>query len=548
MRRAPPTCRQSLRTWAKRRWKRLHGWKASDDYFVTPYCLDTSKLHHKRVRSRHRAKLRVKLCWQTVKARRRKTVKNIGDSFHRTQKLRPGDSNKTPSSSTNSLPDHDVFRSTAHNQGQSPFFNDLPEEVRSVIYAELWRSAGLSQHIFSQKIPQDDLSHAKDAKAADGHNLAWNKFGRQPLKSQTPPKPRSRFTHSRCITDYNPARDQRQDKLCADPEPGAQLDGRTIGRSIWGYRYASPWADHWKCWEELMGDEQVNRSERAIDEFDADAIHSYLEGDSSKFPRPSSTDRDPFLPMLTTCKRMYLECIQPIYENVTFSFMDTKSAEAFIGTCSYAGLRRMEHPTSPFALYARNINISLDRDFPKEVSCATNHARWDLHWIGLVFMQNIGQLNIWIDGHPHPVKESVQPFCERRPWWKYTSKFWLAWDLEDQWLIRKHFLDYPRSKNVFVSVSYPSYEPAFCLEVEEAHYERIRALGDGYVKFGRQVKKELVVGVGQRLWVGRLLTEFSAHPVRPGMRAGPLERRIMMQYRPNMGVVNERPGRKCIVM
>lgn len=38
----------------------------------------------------------------------------------------------------------------ANPQAQSPFFGQLPPEIRRLIYVALWRTAGLSQHIFQQ--------------------------------------------------------------------------------------------------------------------------------------------------------------------------------------------------------------------------------------------------------------------------------------------------------------------------------------------------------------------------------------------------------------
>jgi hypothetical protein len=144
------------------------------------------------------------------------------------------------------FPDVSSFRISASQQTQANFFK-LPFEIRAAIYVEIWRTASLSQHIFFRRDAESGL-------------LSW--------------------THCRCISDFE-LDDSRQTRAQAfyDGIGGfsSLLPEATFYSPEWSHRLQSRWCDHWQC-EDDMKDNQAH---------------------AKTGPR-----KDPFLPMLATCKRL----------------------------------------------------------------------------------------------------------------------------------------------------------------------------------------------------------------------------------------------------
>jgi hypothetical protein len=143
-------------------------------------------------------------------------------------------------------PNREAIESSAEDQIQSLFFTKTPIEIRNMIYRELWRNSGLSQHIFRRQRVYGNM--------------------------------KSRFTHSPCVTQFN-VEDQRQKELQKlsiefDLPPS---DGG-IRNSQWGRRCHSSWYNHWCCLENHINETTGGRAKQ----------HRV----------------EPFLPMLLTCKKM----------------------------------------------------------------------------------------------------------------------------------------------------------------------------------------------------------------------------------------------------
>ncbi|KAK1574589.1 uncharacterized protein LY79DRAFT_652390 [Colletotrichum navitas] len=152
------------------------------------------------------------------------------------------------------------------------FFGKLPEEVREMIYQELWRAAGLGQHV---------------------------------IRTQ------AGYAHSRCLFD-------RPGATAADGEEPWEFnwmapDAHGPG-PLWYKREMSTWCDHWKCEE--------SREEREI-------WRDIARGRTGRsVPCETWTA---FLPMMLTCKRMYSECASSIYDSVAFAITDIALARNLFG-------------------------------------------------------------------------------------------------------------------------------------------------------------------------------------------------------------------------
>lgn len=106
-------------------------------------------------------------------------------------------------------PNLSKFQVTLKDQAKCLFFR-LPVEIRELIYNEIWRTAGLRQHI-----------------------LIRNGY----------------YTHIRCITDHN-APDERQVEV--GRLWGTEIRPFTQGlpsNGLWNRRLNSGWSNHWKCEE-----------------------------------------------------------------------------------------------------------------------------------------------------------------------------------------------------------------------------------------------------------------------------------------------------------
>ncbi|KAL0943394.1 uncharacterized protein CTRU02_201280 [Colletotrichum truncatum] len=170
-------------------------------------------------------------------------------------------------------------------QLQTNLFGKLPEEIREMIYQELWRDAGLSQHIIRTE---------------------------------------AGYAHSRCLLHQLGIPGEHIDD--EDPWESMWMVPDVRGTvPLWYRREMSTWCDHWKCEEareekEIWRDVSRGRTGRV----------GYLNTWTA------------FLPSMLTCKRMYFECTASIYKSVTFTITDIPTARSLFS------LRYMAPASHPF--------------------------------------------------------------------------------------------------------------------------------------------------------------------------------------------------------
>ncbi|RYO86952.1 hypothetical protein DL766_009604 [Monosporascus sp. MC13-8B] len=159
-----------------------------------------------------------------------------------------------------------------------------------------------------------------------------------------------------CITDHD-AEDERDDivenfKLEKSLTHETYFSNPALHRQL-----SSTWTKHWKC-EEHMAKHGAN-------------------------------EPAPFLPALTTCKRMYFECMDSIGEHVTLNFTSLQAAHDF------AVIRRR----APIVSTIRRFNFSfylsqqeIDKYMP------WNDSQWKQLWQTLGGLENVRQVKLWLDG------------------------------------------------------------------------------------------------------------------------------------------------------
>ncbi|KAK1579561.1 uncharacterized protein LY79DRAFT_564100 [Colletotrichum navitas] len=255
-------------------------------------------------------------------------------------------------------------------QTQSTFISRLPREVRDAVYLHLWRSCGLRQHIL-------------------WHGAATNKH----------------FCRWSCTTEY-----RVEDGLQRDIERMRAQLGVPLGQKIMRDRHSSaplycrrlqsPWINHWLC------------GERAFEEHGLAAICGtststnvcWKEGRKNA---PHGPWTSAYIPMLLSCKLIYAECLQSMYESTTFIFTDMRTIEMFFGHCAlHSAMKTVETGGTPpaFFKYARRLELSLSPDFPALLMCANydlpgiprRHDVYDFHWLRLDQFRNLHSLHIWI--------------------------------------------------------------------------------------------------------------------------------------------------------
>lgn len=107
-----------------------------------------------------------------------------------------------------------------HPQTQSAFVARLPREIRDAIYLELWRSAGLRQHVVSHW----DW-HPEQSKATGAHFCRWP-----------------------CDTQYQVEDDLQEEIELLRIQDNVQ-PGHNIKSVTYQMRLESAWLNHWKCGE-----------------------------------------------------------------------------------------------------------------------------------------------------------------------------------------------------------------------------------------------------------------------------------------------------------
>ncbi|OTA88856.1 hypothetical protein M434DRAFT_398873 [Hypoxylon sp. CO27-5] len=172
------------------------------------------------------------------------------------------------------VPDTDRMRETADLQLDSIFFGKLPLEIRDIIYAECWKASGLKQHILIQG---GSLTHWPCTLASQGPDERLEELRRIVQVQEVPLR-----SHTRAL----------------------RLDDK------WSARFSSPWHEHWGCEEDMRKNAFIN-------------VGTY-QG------RPSHPRRTLFLPILLSCKRMYLEARRSLYSSITLTFTDLAAAHAYL--------------------------------------------------------------------------------------------------------------------------------------------------------------------------------------------------------------------------
>jgi hypothetical protein len=152
-------------------------------------------------------------------------------------------------------------------QSQSAFLTRLPREVLNSVYAELWRSCGLRQHI---------VWHGNKS---DKHFCRWP-----------------------CSTEY-----EVQDKLQREIEELRVQLGVPLGQDIkkeqdpkvirYCRRLQSPWMNHWLC------------GEYAEKEYGLQAVWGFTTSGLICWKKSRANDQhmpcgSPYMPMLLSCKLM----------------------------------------------------------------------------------------------------------------------------------------------------------------------------------------------------------------------------------------------------
>ena len=112
----------------------------------------------------------------------------------------PGD---VPAADLDLRPSRVALSASADAQPVSRLFSNIPAEIREMIYVELWRSAGLSQHIIYRRTLRD-------------------------------------MTHTPCLVDQVRDQDVRYARLMSSAGPSKQP---------WEARLQSEWCLHWQCQE-----------------------------------------------------------------------------------------------------------------------------------------------------------------------------------------------------------------------------------------------------------------------------------------------------------
>ncbi|KAH8681909.1 hypothetical protein BX600DRAFT_447481 [Xylariales sp. PMI_506] len=132
------------------------------------------------------------------------------DNLHRAGVMKEGLITRAKYILFRKYPNQSKIESKAHRQPQSWLLERLPLELREQIYMDIWRDAGLTQHIFIH--------------------------------------PKGGYTHSTCVTDHH-APDSRQveiDRFWSSRAPS----GGFLKDALWNRRLGSTWCNHWSC-EEL---------------------------------------------------------------------------------------------------------------------------------------------------------------------------------------------------------------------------------------------------------------------------------------------------------
>ncbi|KAK6218897.1 hypothetical protein QIS74_06106 [Colletotrichum tabaci] len=222
------------------------------------------------------------------------------------------------------------------NQLETGFLGRLPDEIREMIYQELWRAAGLGQHIIRT---QAGYAHSRCLFHRVGSRAGGGVDGEDPWESNWM------------------APDAR------GPVP------------LWFQREMSTWCDHWKC-EEAREEREIWRD---------------ITSRSRTYHCARADTWTAFLPMMLTCKRMYFECASSIYDSVAFTITDINLARNVFcvrhrGPIGGGG---GGHPL-------RRINLS----FRRQADEGSNFEQWVESWSAVLRhldTPGLAAVNLWLD-------------------------------------------------------------------------------------------------------------------------------------------------------
>lgn len=319
-------------------------------------------------------------------------------------------------------------------QTESTFVARLPREIRDAIYLEIWRSAGLRQHIVSHWDWDRELS-----KATGAHFCRWP-----------------------CDTQY-----QVEDDLQEEVELLRIQDNVQPGDSIKNVTYQmgleSAWLNHWRCgksveeahnmrdatkdstsgiscWKKppTLVDNTTHKPSRRLSRFwrkasETTKLDRFWK--TAKQGSGSATNKTwtggPYLAMLLSCKVLYVqhlltlcnlrletkdtyycrseECLKSIYESTTFVFTDVLVWQMFVGFCephpTVQGWTQKIIPPPAFPKYATRLELSLIPVFSYDLTCTSPslsahpdslHNPYDFHWLQLHRFENLGSVKIWV--------------------------------------------------------------------------------------------------------------------------------------------------------
>ncbi|CAK7229482.1 hypothetical protein SBRCBS47491_007262 [Sporothrix bragantina] len=102
--------------------------------------------------------------------------------------------------------------------------------------------------------------------------------------------------------------------------------------STWRARWNSPWLGHWAC-EEYYSGAAASQPPASPEAAAAEAARSAAGGPSVRSEdhrRRRPPLRRPYLPILLTCRRAYIEGIDLLYSALTFQFTEMATAEGFL--------------------------------------------------------------------------------------------------------------------------------------------------------------------------------------------------------------------------
>ncbi|KAF6823322.1 hypothetical protein CPLU01_11462 [Colletotrichum plurivorum] len=266
-----------------------------------------------------------------------------------------------------------------HPQSQSAFFSALPLEIRRDIYRHLWRAAGPTQHVY--KAGQSvlaPLSHCRCVADPDAEDIREAEL-------------------TRVVADI-PAADQPASEEDAAAAAAAQRDDI----NEWRLRTSSPWCHHWACEEEPP-------VLRPVEDWAAEDDEHKSENSKQKKRKPLLVKEfSPFLAVLLTCRRMYQESVDSIYDDTTFSFIGADPLSRFISTTNPDSLARI---TAIHLVWAAPIASYMDPDVDEAI---TARLAWTKIWADAATkLPCLRELRIWMypqyARYPMPHEEWFRP-------------------------------------------------------------------------------------------------------------------------------------------